>query len=179
LQQKVLDNIELLLYNFCIMAEGGHSPEQASEPEYKQEWLQYNDDQLALLITGEQGAKFDWNMHKYSPTEIGNEGILKTKSGNNYYIFTDRDKTYLVNARETHEQKKIIAASGEYPLELPPLEFGKPWNASGFYHTSDIESLLLRYKIAAKDTTQGRKIDSPNPFDKYAEMKGALSKRAR
>ena len=161
------------------MGEGGHSPEEAQIPRYNQEWLQYNDDQLALLVKGEDGAQFDWKMHKYSPTEVGNEGIVKTKSGNNYYIFSDRDNTYLVNVGASHDQGKIVSASGKYPVELPPLEFGKPWDVPGFFKTSDVDSLLLRYEMAAEGKTPGRKIDTANPFDKLAEIKGALSRRAR
>jgi hypothetical protein len=151
--------------------------EQGSIPEYKQEIVQYQDDQLALSITGETGAKFDFDKHKWSPTEPTGEGIVSTKSGNDYYIFTRHKRTHVVNTRESDKRGELVAADIEqYPAQLPPMEFGKPWKIPGFYTTSDVESILLRYKVAVSGHDVGRKIDGPNPFDKYQSL---LRKPAR
>ena len=157
------------------MPEGGETQqlsrkEQESTPVYNQETVQYQDDQLALSITGDRGAKFDFENHKWSPTEPMGEGIVSTKSGNDYYIFTRHKRTYIVNTRETTEQGKVIAAAKESPAQLPPVEFGKPWKIPGFYTTSDIESVLLRYKVAVPGHNVGRPRDEPNPFDKYQSL---------
>jgi hypothetical protein len=163
------------------MPEGaeGHQPsriEQGSTPEYQQETLQYQNGQLALKITGEQGAKFDFDKHKWSPIESMGEGIVSTKSGNDYYIFTKNDRTYVVNTRESDRGEKLVAAYKEFPAQLPSVELGKPWEIPGFCTTSDVESVLLKYKIADPNQNVGRKIDDPNPFDKYQSL---LRKTAR
>lgn len=154
--------------------------EQGSTPKYNQESVQYQNGQLALNITGESGAQFDFNQHKWSPTRPMGEGIVSTKSGNDYYIFTDAEKgiTYVVNTRETVRRGKLVAAHTEqYPGYLPAVEFGQPWDLPGFYITSDVESILLKYKKASNNYADvDRKIDGPNPFDTY---KSLLSKTTR
>jgi hypothetical protein len=72
----------------------------------------------------------------------------------------------VVNTRETDEQGKLVAIYKEFPAHLSPIEFGKSWENPGDFTTSDIESILLRYKLG--DT--GRKIDEENPFDKYKHL---------
>jgi hypothetical protein len=151
------------------MSEGaeGQQPfrkEQDIRPEYKQEIVQYQNGPLALCLTGERGAKLDFALHKYSPTRPMREAIVSTKSGNDYYILTNGGRTYVINTRESSEQGKLVAAYKEFPADLPPIEFGKPWTIPGFYTTSDVESVLLKYKIG--DIGE-RKINEPNPFDEY------------
>jgi hypothetical protein len=149
-------------------AEGKQPSKKEGEdrPRYNQEILQYQNNQLVLRLTGERGTVFDFDLHKYSPTKQQNEAIASTKSGNDYYIFTKGDRTYIVNIGETNEQGKLIAAYKEFPADLPQIEFGRPWKIPGFYHTSDVESILLKYKIG----DIGHKIDEPNPFDKYINL---------
>jgi hypothetical protein len=85
-------------------------------------------------------------------------------------IFTKRGHTYIVNTRETDKQGKLIADEKASPAQLPPVEFGNAWKIPGFYTTSEVESILLRYKMAADGHDVGHKIDSPNPFDKYINL---------
>src|SRR5438270_9822363 len=147
------------------MPEGAESQypskiEHLDKPFYNQETLQYHDNQLALHLTGELRALFDFKKHKYSPTELRGEAIVSTKSGNDYYIFTS-DRTYVMNTHKTDDQGKLVGYYKEFPVELPPIEFGKPWNVPGLFQTSDVDSLLLRYKKG----DNGRRIDEGNPFD--------------
>lgn len=157
------------------MSEGaeGQKPsriEQGSAPEYKRETVQYQNGQLAVRITGDRGAKFDFDMHKWSPTKLMRKGIVSTKSGNDYYIFTRSDHTYIINTRETIKRGKLVAVYKEYPAHLPLIELGKSWKSPGFYATSDVESVLLKYKVTAPEQNMGRKIDDPNPFDTYEDI---------
>jgi hypothetical protein len=93
------------------------------------------------------------------------EVIVSTKSGNDYYIFTDAEKgiTYVVNTRETIRRGKLVAAhTKQYPGHLPAVELGKPWEIPGFYTTSDAESIILKYKIASPNYADvDQKIDGP------------------
>jgi hypothetical protein len=96
--------------------------EQRDAPEYKQETVQYQDDQLALSITGELGAKFDFDKHKYSPTELFGEGIVSTKSGNDYYLFTRHHRTYVVNTRESVKRGELVGTYfKQSQAQLPPI----------------------------------------------------------
>jgi hypothetical protein len=131
---------------------------------YKLDTLQYRDQKLALLITGERGTKFDWDRFKWTPTEPEEEGIVSTASGNDYYIYTDWQRTYIVNTRESERKGQLVAAySKGIKARLPEITFGEPWRIPGFYTTTEIESILLKYKIG----DIGDKIDEPIPFEKY------------
>ena len=65
---------------------------------------------FGYLITGERGTIFDWDKFKWSPTEPGEEGIVSTASGNDYYIHTDWRRTYIVNTRESERKGQLVAA---------------------------------------------------------------------
>ena len=134
-----------------------------SIPGYKQVTLQYRDQQLALLLTGERGRKFDWDKFKWTPTDLWKEGIVSTLSGNDFYIYTGAGNTYIVNTGESERTGALVAAAKPFPAQLPPIAFGEPWNIPGFYQTSDVESILLGYKMG----DIGHKIDEPIPFEKY------------
>jgi len=43
----------------------------------------------------------------------------------------------------------------EFPRNLPPLEFGKPWAVPGFDEAENITGLLLNYKIASVGLDDG------------------------
>ena len=143
--------------------------EQEYLSRYRLETLQYHNQQLALLITGERvtgerGTKFDWEKFKWTPYEPGDEGLVSTQSGNDYYIYVDDDeRTWFVNTWESERTGNIVAVYQYLYKNLPPIAFGEPWNIPGFNPTSDVQSLLLKYKIG----DSGHKIDAPIPFEKY------------
>jgi len=153
--------------------------EQLNEPEYTQETLQYADDQLALYLTGERGAKFNFDEHKWSPTERSGEAIITTESGNEYHMFNRRHHIYIVNTNESEKQGKLVIGRYAPNITPPPIEFGKPWKIPGFYTTTEVDSVLLRYKVVAPGKEVGHKIDSPNPFDKYQRLLGRLAPKRK
>lgn len=139
-------------------------------PDCHEALLQYNDNQLVIRVTGDPGVKFDFEQHKYNPVNPWGEGIVTTLSGNEYFIFRRSLSlpATILNTRESIKQGRLIAAYfKQRDFELPPVEFGKPWAIPGFYTTSAVRSLLLGSGVASPDHTVGRKLDEPNPFDKY------------
>lgn len=140
-------------------------------PKYTEETVQYKNGQLAIRLHGEFGTKFDFAKHKWSPTEPGEQAIVSTESGNDYYIFTDGHwRTYIVNTGESVRTGRLVAAYRDFPAKLPQVQFGKSWNIPGFYRTTGVERILLRYKIAPEGHSVGSAIDGPNPFDKYQNI---------
>jgi hypothetical protein len=65
----------------------------------------------------------------------------------------------LKNVRKAFERKEIP--------QLPPVKFGEPWVIPGFYRTTDVKSVFLRYKVANTGHDVGLRIGKTNPFDKY------------
>jgi hypothetical protein len=141
---------------------------EASVPSI-QETVQYADGQMALRITGDDGARFTFDIsYKHDPSTF-NEAIISTASGNDYYITHDSMRgTYIVNVRETIQTGKLIAAySKDFPAPLPRIDFNKPWTIPGNFRTSSVREVFLRYKIADSDSNAGRKLGIPDPFKKY------------
>ena len=160
--------LALFIYNIIVTQEGERRPSSRIEQEqlltYKSEILQYHDQQLGYLITGEQGTKFDWEKFKWTPYEPGEEGLVSTRSGNEYYIYVDDDeRTWIVNTRESERTGNIVAVHQYFYQDLPPITFGEPWRIPNFYRTSAVESILLGNQFG--DT--GNKIDEPIPFTKH------------
>src|SRR4051794_33621530 len=95
------------------MAEAPQAPEKSIRPpETKVQGVQYKDGRLARRITGEKGAKYDFNdpHSKYSPENGGKMGIVEDSSGNRFIIARNREgDTYVVNARATAEKGKLEA----------------------------------------------------------------------
>jgi hypothetical protein len=116
---------------------------------YELDILQYRDQQLGYLITGERGTIFDWDKFKWSPTEPGEEGIVSTASGNDYYIYAGRRNTYIVNTRESERTGRFVGAAQPTPAQLPPIVFGTPWRIPGFYTTTEVERILLGSQFGA------------------------------
>jgi hypothetical protein len=155
------------------MPDGTGSPEQGQrEPQYKEETLQYADGQLGILLTGESGAGFDWK-HKWSPTvplEQG-EAIVSTKGRRRYYLYEDsKGGVYIVDIRASDEKGEPVGAYKPEDIPLASIKFGQPWKLEPFTTTSEVESVLLRHKIADPNAHVGRKIPIPNPFDKCREQ---------
>jgi len=146
--------------------------ERLSAPSEEQETLQYSDGQLVLRYTGETGAVFDWGKHKWGPHHVGNEAILMTESGNAYYFHNAPQELYVVNIGETMKTKKLVGASNpNYNAELPAVEFHRSYQIPGFYGTTPVREVLLRYyKVASKDQPLGREIAQPSPFAQYREL---------
>jgi hypothetical protein len=146
-------------------AEGRPSSRHEQEPlsDYKLEILQYHDQRIGLLITGERGTRFDWDKFKWTPKEPGQEGIVSTASGNDYYIYTSWENTYIVNTRESERTGRLVAAAQPFSARLPPIAFGESWRIPGFYTTTEVERMLLGSQFG----DIGNKIDEPIPFTKY------------
>lgn len=143
----------------------------------RQEILQYVDGQAVLSITGEPGDRFDWDRHKYSPTQTIGAAIVATKSGNAYYITGDSDWLRIVNMGQSLREKKLVEARMPAGSHLNPIEFGRSWSIPDFFDTTPVEKVLLRYKTvpAGRLISGGRMIDQPgttepNPFDQYARL---------
>ena len=147
--------------------EGERRPSSRIEQEqlltYKLEILQYHDQQLGYLTTGERGTIFDWDKFKWSPTEPGEEGIVSTVSGNDYYIYAARRNTYIVNTRESERTGRLVGTAQPTPAQLPPIVFGAPWKIPDFHTTTEVERILLGSQFG----DIGNKIDEPIPFTKY------------
>jgi hypothetical protein len=94
-----------------------------------------------LLITGERGTRFDWDKFKWTPKEPGQEGIVSTVSGDDYYIYTSWENTYIVNTKESERTRRLVAAAQPFPARLPPISFGEPWRIPGFYTTTEVEHM--------------------------------------
>jgi hypothetical protein len=144
--------------------------ERLIEPAWQDELLQYSDNQLAIRVTGNPGVIFEFAKHKYNPVDPWGEGIVSTRSGNDYFIFRRSLSlpATIVNTRESIKQgKPIVAHFTPRDFELPHVEFGKPWAIRGFYTTSAVCSILLASSVASPGHPVGREIDKPNPFDKY------------
>lgn len=145
-----------------------HSERQLGQTH--QEIVQYNDGQLAIKISGHQGDGIDFSKHKWGPDKLDGEAIVLTESGNGYYVWTNEDHTLVVNAGETKRQGHLVAAENKhYPVHFPPIEFEKSWHIPGFYDTSPVKSVLMKYKWAHPNSKVGKQVDlpdtdTPNPF---------------
>jgi hypothetical protein len=141
---------------------------EESLPLLHEDIIEFIDGALAIRIRGVRGATFNFGdgSHKYDPADdITQDAIVRTKSGNTYFISHDsHGGTYVVNTRETERSGRLVAAySAGRPTPLPKLEFGRPWSVAEL-HTSDVTALLLQYKVAEGSPGLGRRVDQPNPF---------------
>lgn len=152
----------------------------------RQEIIQYNDGQLALRIEGEKGEVFDWTKHKYDPDgHPDNAAIVLTESGNGYYVKGGWNSPMrIVNIGESIRQGKLVAAERQDDSHgIPNVTFGESWEVPGFYTTSPVRTIFLKYKQTTPGTTHpgARKIDAegkadPNPFDEYERFVAQLPK---
>jgi hypothetical protein len=157
-----------------------HEKDACREAKVVQEVVQYEDDQLALKLSGDRGAVVNLETHKYSPTSHLGEGIISTASGNEYYILTSRGRTYIVNTNETLKKGRLVLLCDGYDAEsLPPVKLGEPWLVPGFFRTTSVVSVLLKYKVAALGSDVWHKVTGPNPFDSHRMLLKKQENRAR
>jgi hypothetical protein len=156
------------------MAEGTSSEKLIKPPASKEQMLQFPDGHLAIKVTGEKGAKYDLNdeSQKYNPVN-GNEAIVGTASGNEYYIVHDQKAgTYVVNIGATRDQEKLVAAyrpPENADSDFPPLEFGKKWNI-GAFETTEVSGLLLKHRAGEKGYAGATQVDVPDPFAEHKKL---------
>lgn len=160
---------KLITYNVSAPTEKAQDKDT-----YKQQRVQYNDNLMALRITGKEGAKFTFNKnHKYSPAN-GNDAIVSTVSGENYYVAeAKRGGVYFVDIQETVKQGKLVSTYIEdmedIPEEQRSVKFGKQWEIPGVVKTSsDVKEILLNYKGSFEKL--GHQVDAPNPFTKNRQL---------
>ena len=149
-----------------------HPDSQSHEPRPRREVVQYPDGQCALSLTGELGTTFDFQGHKWSPTDLLGEGVVKTRSGNDYYIFTSdqTNSTYILNTNVSREKgTPEVDVRRKRPVILPPVEFGRPWEIPGFYTTTPVTEVLLKYTETAPGQEGYKQIDK-NPFEEYKNI---------
>lgn len=151
------------------MPDGTGSPEQGlKEPQVKYEIVMYENGQLGVLMTGEPGAKYKWD-DKWSPTlpfEQG-EAIVSTKGGDKYYLYEDgKGGVVVVDIAASMEKGKGVGAYKPQNIPFATIKFGNPWELPSYKTTSEVESVLIRYKIANPNSKDGRKLNLPDPFEK-------------
>jgi hypothetical protein len=121
-----------------------------------QEVVQFNDGEMALRFhtPGDKLPLGYESRHKYA-THFGGEdmAIIKTKSGNVYSL----------------AGSLIINKNRQQAFKLPggtiQVTIGEPCVMPGVGSTSNVESVMLRYKGAAPDSEiADQQVDAPSPF---------------
>src|SRR4051794_22093369 len=117
------------------MGEGTWSPEQGRQPAYRSEVVEYQGRHLAMRFKGDLGAKIDFEQspENYNPIHPGRQGIVTACSEKNYYITHDHEGViYVVDIDKTKKAGKLVSAySQKEKAQIPPIEFGKPWDVPG------------------------------------------------
>lgn len=119
-----------------------------------QERIQFNDGEIALgfRTKGDKLVLGYGSTHKYARGfDRDDMAWIKTKSGNRYGIA----QGLVVNqGRQT---------AGVLPQEDLQVTIGEPLSILGVGVTSDVESVLLRYKVGAPGMAE-QQVDAPSPF---------------
>lgn len=121
-----------------------------------QEIVQFNDGEMALGFR-EPGDKLPLGYdsgHKYARNfDLSDMAIIKTKSGNTYglagglVINKGRQRAY------------------ELPEDTIQVTIGEPCVIPGVGSTSDVESVMLRYKVTTPGSEMAdQQVDAPSPF---------------
>jgi hypothetical protein len=158
-----------------FMTEGaGGSFDQEHEPGWKQAGIEFDGGLTALRIYGDRGAKYriGREQFKYDPSDMGQRSIVRTKSGNEYYIADDRSGSkFIVNINETINSGSLVAAyATELEHQVPPIEFHKPWNTPGFYTTSNVLDILVQYKGYEPGKSGFSREHRKDPFIVYNQL---------
>jgi hypothetical protein len=66
-------------------------------------------------------------------------------------------------SRHRYRQSSLVIP-GRFQVSI------QPWKVSGFYTTSDVEKLLLRYKDVKPGSGIGRELGTPDPFKEYGSL---------
>jgi hypothetical protein len=122
-----------------------------------QEVVQFNDGEMALEFRtkGDKTPLGFGSIHKYASNFLFgvDMAIIKTRSGNTYGIA----RGLVVNKN----------ANGAYDLQDETIDVtvGEPCVIPGVGTTTDVESVMLRYKVSAPgDSFADHQVDAPSPF---------------
>lgn len=121
-----------------------------------QEVVQFNDGEMALgfRTPGDKLPLGYDSKHKYASSfDTIDMAIIKTKSGNTYGI----------------AQGLVVNKDRQRAFELPEdtidVTIGEPCVIPGVGSTSDVESVMLRYKVTAPGSEMAdQQVDAPSPF---------------
>ncbi len=137
------------------------SPNQlpANENEHMfahQEMVQFTDGELALAFrtTDDVLMLGPDSIHKYARNfDLDDMAIIRTKSGNVYGFAGG----FVIN-----KDRKLAF---EFPQETVRVKIGEPCVIEGVGSTSDVESVMLRYKVTTPGSDMANiQVDKPSPF---------------
>ena len=134
-----------------------HDPVKQEEDKFGHaEMVQFNDGELSLGFRT-KGDKLDLghdSTHKYARNfDISDMAVIKTKSGNTYGLAGG-----LVINKNTQR-------AHELPEQTITITIGEPCVIPGVGSTSDVESVLLRYKVDAPQSSMAdQQVDAASPW---------------
>lgn len=146
------------------MTNPNQAPRSAEkEPFAHQEMIQYNDGEtvLGFRTPGDRLELGEGSRHKYARNfDLSDMALIKTKSGNRYAL----GHGVVLN----HNANRVY----RLPAQLPDLTIGEPWEIPGVGRTTDIESVQLRWKVAAPGYGDVQ-VDEPCPFPRIEQVLSA------
>lgn len=121
-----------------------------------QEIVQFNDGEMALgfRVPDDELYLGPDSVHKYARNlELDHMAIIKTKSGNTYGLA----RGLVINEN--------FQRAYELPEDTIHVTIGEPCVIPSVGSTSDVESVMLRYKVTSPNSEMADKqVDTPSPF---------------
>jgi hypothetical protein len=135
-----------------------------------QEVVQFNDGEMALgfRTPGDQLSLGEDSKHKYARNfDFSDMAIIKTRSGNTYG---------LAQGLVINKDRQVVV---ELPADTIDVTIGEPCVIPGVGTTTEVESVLLRYKTGMPgDSFADHQVDAPSPFKALEEQVAVLNNRS-
>jgi hypothetical protein len=132
-----------------------------------QEVVQFNDGEMALgfRTPGDRLTLGEDSMHKYARNfDFSDMAIIKTRSGNTYGLA----QGLVIN--------KNRQTASELPAETIDVTIGEPCVMPGVGTTTEVESVMLRYKTGAPGSSfADHQVDTPSPFRALEGQAGVIN----